>query len=120
MRLRALRGADRRGAAASRSAAKLDLRRPRHYNFAMKIVDLTNVTRKETHIYYRREFKADAVFEVMHQSRTVPVEFVLEHKPTGSVEVSAQVVEGLDYPMLPFVAKLKHFISEMDKRGALP
>ncbi|PKL24670.1 MAG: hypothetical protein CVV47_09560 [Spirochaetae bacterium HGW-Spirochaetae-3] len=86
----------------------------------MKIVDLTNILRKDTHIYYRREFRADAVFEIMDQTKSVPVEFVLEHKPTGSVDVSATIVEGLDYPVMPFVSKLKAFIAELDKRGALP
>jgi len=86
----------------------------------MKIVDLTDILRKESHIYYRREFKANAVFEIMNQTKSVPVEFVLEHKPTGGVEVSAAVVNGLDYPVMPFVSQLKAYISELDKRGALP
>jgi len=86
----------------------------------MKIVDLTNILRKETHIYYRREFKADAVFEIMQQTKSIPVEFVLEHKPTGSIDVSAVIIDELDYPVMPFMSQLKLFISDMDKRGALP
>ncbi|MBU0926294.1 MAG: hypothetical protein KKA67_00950 [Spirochaetes bacterium] len=86
----------------------------------MKIVDLTNILRKETHIYYRREFKADAVIEIMQQTKSVPVEFVLEHKPTGNVDVSATIIDDLDYPVMPIVAMLKTHIAELDKRGALP
>ena len=86
----------------------------------MKIVDLTGVLRKESHIYYRREFKAQAVFEIMNQTKSIPVEFVLEHKPTGSIDVSATVTEDLDYPVMPFVNLLKLFIADLDKRGALP
>jgi hypothetical protein len=86
----------------------------------MKIVELTNILRKENHIYYRREFKADATIEIMEQTRSVPVEFVLEHKPSGAVDVNACITVDLDYPLMPVVALLKTFISEMDKRGALP
>lgn len=86
----------------------------------MKIVDLTDILRKESHIYYRREFKANAIFEIMHQTRSIPVEFVLEHKPTGGVDVSATLAESIDYPVMPFVSKLKAFITELDKSGALP
>ena len=86
----------------------------------MKIVELTNILRKENHIYYRREFKADATIEIMDQTRSVPVEFVLEHKPTGAVDVNASITMDLGYPLMPVVAMLKTFISEMDKRGALP
>ena len=56
----------------------------------------------------------------MDQTRSIPVEFVLEHKPTGAVDVNACITIDLDYPLMPVVAMLKTFISEMDKRGALP
>lgn len=86
----------------------------------MKIVDLSNILRKETHIYYRREFKADATVEIMGRARTFPVEFVLEHKPTGAVEVNATIAADIDYPLMPVVAMLKTYIGDLDKRGALP
>jgi len=86
----------------------------------MKIIDLINIVRKETHIYYRREFKADAIIEIMDQPRSIPVEFVLEHKPTGTVDVNATIVVDLDYPLMPIVTLLKSHIAGLDKKGALP
>ena len=86
----------------------------------MEIVGLEHVVRKESHIYYRREFKADAVIEIMNRNRNVPIEFVLEHKPTGGIDVSASITENLDYPLVPIVNKLKLFIAELDKQRALP
>jgi len=56
----------------------------------------------------------------MHQTKSIPVEFVLEHKPTGGVDVSATLAESIDYPVMPFVSKLKAYIAELDKSGALP
>jgi hypothetical protein len=86
----------------------------------MNIVGLENVVRKDSHIYYRREFKADAIIEIMSRKRNVPVEFVLEHKPTGGIDVSASIGGDLDYPMVPVVNKLKTLIAELDKQRALP
>jgi hypothetical protein len=86
----------------------------------MDIVGLENVVRKDSHIYYRREFKADAIIEIMDKHRNVPVEFVLEHKPTGGIEVSASINVDLEYPMVPVVNKLKLYIAELDKQRALP
>lgn len=86
----------------------------------MKIVDLANVSRKQTHLYYRREFKADAAIEIMQQTRNVPVEFVLEHKPTGAIDVSVVIVDDVDYPLVPIVNGLKTYILDLDKRGVLP
>lgn len=86
----------------------------------MRVVEFENVVRKESHIYYRREFKADAKLEIMARTLSIPIEFVLEHKPTGSVEVTATIRDKLDYPVLPIVNKLKEFISELESRRALP
>jgi len=86
----------------------------------MKIVDLSNIFRKETHIYYRREFKADAIVEIMDTTKRIPIEFVLEHKPTGAVDINTTIVETIDYPLVPLVSMLKSYIGDMDKRGALP
>lgn len=86
----------------------------------MRVVEFENVVRKDSHIYYRREFKADAKLEIMARTLSVPIEFVLEHKPTGSIEVTATLREQLDYPVLPIVNKLKEYIAELEKRRALP
>ncbi len=86
----------------------------------MKIVELTNILRKDSHIYYRREFKADAVIEMMAQTRNVPIEFVLEQTPLGSTEISATIVEDLEYPVVPIIAQLKTHILDMNRRGELP
>ncbi|MBN2874385.1 MAG: hypothetical protein JXM71_04760 [Spirochaetales bacterium] len=86
----------------------------------MKIVDLSNILRKQTHIYYRREFKADATIEIMDRTRTIPIEFVLEHKPTGGVEINTTLGESVEYPLVPLLSMLKTYIGDLDKRGALP
>jgi hypothetical protein len=86
----------------------------------MEIIGLENVVRKESHIYYRREFKADAIIEIMNRKKNVPVEFVLEHKPTGGIDVSASISGDIEYPMVPVVNKLKLFIADLDRQRALP
>lgn len=94
--------------------------RAKHTISGMKIVDLANVSRKQTHLYYRREFKAEAAIEIMQQTRSVPVEFVLELRPTGAMDINVVIVEDIDYPLVPIVNGLKTYILELDKRGVLP
>lgn len=86
----------------------------------MKVVDLTNVRRKETPLYYRKEFKADAILEFMEETTSYTVEFVLEHKATGGVDIRVTLTEDLDYPLMPIVANLKRYILDMHERGSLP
>lgn len=86
----------------------------------MKVVELTNVRRKETPLYYRKEFKADAVLQFMEETTSKAVEFVLEHKATGGVDIRVTLNEDIDYPLMPVVANLKQYIMDMHQRGALP
>ena len=89
-------------------------------SYKMKVLELINLKRKETHLYYRKEFKADAVLQFMQQTSSTPIEFTLEHKPMGGVEVRIVMVDELDYPLMPIVADLKRFILEMHDHGSLP
>ena len=86
----------------------------------MKVVDLTNVRRKETLLYYRKEFQADAILQFLEETTSAPVEFVLEHKATGGVEVRVTLTGDLDYPIMPVVANLKRYILDLHQRGSLP
>ncbi|TFG83390.1 MAG: hypothetical protein E4H20_05640 [Spirochaetales bacterium] len=86
----------------------------------MKVIELVNLKRKETHLYYRKEFKADAVLQFMEQTSSTPVEFTLEHQPLGGVDVRIVMVDDLDYPLMPIVAELKRFILDLHGRGSLP
>jgi len=86
----------------------------------MRIVDLSNVQRKKSPILYRREFKADAVFEVMEETLSSPVEFVLEHQALGGIDVRITIVDDVDCPLMPLVAALKSRILELDRQGNLP
>lgn len=86
----------------------------------MRIIEFENVVRKDSHIFYRREYKAEAKIEIMSRTLSVPIEFVLEHKPTGSVEVTATIRQYIDYPVMPIVAKLKEYIADLEVRRALP
>ncbi len=85
----------------------------------MKVINLTNLRKKDSPLLYRREFSADAIFELMEQQTSKPVEFVLEHKATGGIDIKVTITEDIDYPVLPVVSNLKQFILEMHRRGAL-
>ena len=86
----------------------------------MKIVGLSDILRKETHLFYRREFKASATVEMMGTIRTFPVEFVLEHTPTGSIDINTTIHGDTDFPVMPVLALLKTHIVDLERRGALP
>jgi len=86
----------------------------------MRIVDLVNIFRKETPIFYRRVYKAQVVLESTQGRTEKDVQFVVEHRPVGGVEIHIESLDSLDYPLIPVVRELKSFIYDLDKKGSLP
>ncbi len=86
----------------------------------MKVIDIANLKRKETPVYYRKEFKGDAIIEIMQETFNTPVEFVVEHKPIGGIDIRVTLVEDIDYPIIPIVSSIKNHIQQMHERGSLP
>jgi len=86
----------------------------------MKIIGIHDIVRKDVPIYYKRFYKGTLVIQLINKSQEVPVEFIIEHKPTGSTEISATLAEKLDYPLVPLMKELKHYIDELDSSRKLP
>ncbi|MFH2115348.1 MAG: hypothetical protein ABIJ86_12665 [Spirochaetota bacterium] len=86
----------------------------------MKVVDISNIQRKENLLYYRREYCGEAVLELLADTLVAPIDFVLEQLPMGGYSVHVSLVDAIDYPLVPLVAELKAFIAELDLKGVLP
>jgi hypothetical protein len=86
----------------------------------MKVVDISNILRKENLLYYRREYSGEAIIELLADTLTAPIEFVLEQRPMGGYSIHVNLVDSIDYPLVPIMAGLKAFIADLDLKGALP
>ena len=86
----------------------------------MKIVEIKKIVRKDVPIYYRRLYTGIAVLELMNKLREVALDFQIEQKPTGQLEVSISRMDEVDYPLLPLQKELKKYISDLDSGGKLP
>lgn len=87
----------------------------------MKLVDLTNIVRRETPLLYRRTFTATAIMSAGTATEfPVRVEFVLEHAPLGPVHVTVKLLDDVDYPLVPIISALKTHIKGLEEEGALP
>jgi hypothetical protein len=86
----------------------------------MKVLELRDLSRKETGIYYRREFSGKAVLEARGKAGEFPLSFVIENRPVGGPEISVILEADPSWPLLPVVTSIKHLVREMDKSGKLP
>jgi uncharacterized ParB-like nuclease family protein len=86
----------------------------------MRVVEITQLTRKEMPLYYRKEFHGCAVLEVMEKRAEKKISFTVEKTPAGATEIRVTFLDELDYPLIPAVQALKEYIRELEKRGGLP
>jgi len=86
----------------------------------MKILEIKNIMRKDVPIYYRRLYSCLVYMELLNNSVEVPMDFQIEHKPTGQIEVAITYMGKVDYPLVPLQKELKKIIGELDSSRKLP
>lgn len=86
----------------------------------MKVSEIKNIVRKDVPIYYRRLYTGIAVMELVNKPVEVPLDFQIEHKPTGQTEIGLTLSQKVDYPLIPIQKELKKFIGLLDSEGKLP
>ncbi len=86
----------------------------------MKVVELKQIVRKEHPLYYLRSFSAIATIDLYHKYTDRRVEFSIEINPYGKKEINVQLIEPVEYPIIPVIKALRHTIAELDDHGGLP
>ena len=86
----------------------------------MKVIEIRSLARKETGLYYRREFSGTAVLETRGESGEYPLSFVIETKPVGAPDISVYLEADPAWPLIPVVTSIKHLVHQLDREGKLP
>ncbi|MEW5814146.1 MAG: hypothetical protein AB1798_01960 [Spirochaetota bacterium] len=72
-------------------------------------------------MHYRNEFTGSAVFRTREAKKVEKkFEFALEHTPNGTLNIKINLLEDLDYPLVPIIKTLKSHIVELSRKGKLP
>jgi len=86
----------------------------------MDVLEIKNLYREETGLYYRRNFTGLAVIELPIKTIEMPLDFIIEVGPMGNKNFDIELKDNIDYPLLPVMKKLKERIELLDKEGKLP
>ena len=86
----------------------------------MKIIEIKNISRKDVPIYYKRFYKGILVIQLMEEPQEIPIEFIIEHKPTGALDITVTFSHEIDYPLVPLLKEVKNHIIELDATRILP
>jgi len=76
--------------------------------------------RKDVPIYYRKLYTSVAVIELNGKQNEYRIDFSMEIKPTGQKEFNVNFIDAVDYPLVPLVKELKHYIAELEAADGLP
>lgn len=86
----------------------------------MKLLEINNITKKDSPIYYRNEYSAHSNFILMGaESVIIPINFSIEMAPTGEKTIDIQVTDKIDYPLVPVLRSLREEIVSMEQKGIL-
>ncbi len=85
----------------------------------MTIKQLDNVQKKDSFLYYRNEYSADAFFEFGNNSgiEKARVEFSIEKTAIGETRINVNISTQINYPILPAIKELKKYVVEKQAEG---
>lgn len=86
----------------------------------MRVLQIRDINKKDIPLHYRNEYRGSALFEYgVDTQEESPVEFTIEHSATGEINISARVLNKLNYPLLPALKSLKEYIRQLEREGKL-
>ncbi len=84
----------------------------------MKFLGMDEFSKKDTLIYYRHEYSGKASFALIGDKRaSVRFSSTVEIQPTGERQVIVELLDKIDYPVLPIIKSLKDEILNIEKEG---
>jgi hypothetical protein len=86
----------------------------------MKVVELRELSRRESPVHYIKELTAVAVIEWNGRQSESDISITLEHKPLGPPDVHIHLLEAVDWPTLPVIHAIKDHVVELERAGRLP
>ena len=86
----------------------------------MKIKEIKDIVRKDVPIYYKMFYKGIIVIDLMNKVQEIPLEWIIEVKPTGMLDITVTLNGQIEYPLVPLIKEIKAFISELHFSRKLP
>ena len=84
----------------------------------MELLAIEKLKKKDTLIYYRNHYEGIAVFSLIADKQaSIRFNSTVEIKPTGERDVTVELLDSIDYPLLPILKSLKNKISSIDQKG---
>jgi|WetSurMetagenome_2_1015567.scaffolds.fasta_scaffold308664_3 hypothetical protein len=86
----------------------------------MKVLEIKNMFREDGCLYYLRKFKGDAVMQSAITMFETPIVFSIEYSPLGTRIIKVDLLQPINYPIIPVKKALQDYILIKDTEGKLP
>lgn len=86
----------------------------------MLVENIIDIEKKNSLIYYREEFEATAVYNILETEQKGKISFLIEVNPVGQKQLFITLIDKPDYPVLPIRLALKEKIQHLITSFALP
>lgn len=87
----------------------------------MKFIGFSNLEKKDSPLQYRKQYNGIALLKNADENQIQSkIEFIIEYRATGPMEIQVDLLEEIDYPLLPIIKDIKSSIYNLEKEGKLP
>jgi hypothetical protein len=86
----------------------------------MRVVELRELSRRDSPVFYIKELTAIAVVEWNQKQCESDIAITLEHKPLGPPDVRVHILDAVEGPTLPLIHAIKDYVVDMERSGRLP
>lgn len=86
----------------------------------MKIVELKDLQREEGQIFYIRKYTGTVSVELPTNIESLKIKFTIEIDPLSNKKVDLELLNQINYPVLPLKKSITEFILNEDSEGRLP
>ena len=86
----------------------------------LQSIESIDKDKKDVPLYYRNDYKAKGNF-INTEGKAVVVDFLfsVERLPTGESHIKVNLIQDVDYPLLPIIRALKGEILQLEQKGLL-
>jgi len=86
----------------------------------MKVIKINNLSHENKEIVYLRNYTGEALLELYPGNIIeIKISFIYEEKAHGAPSIKINILDDLDYPLVPVIRSLKAFIEDLGKQGEL-
>ncbi|MGP1575993.1 MAG: hypothetical protein ACTTH7_00625 [Treponema sp.] len=86
----------------------------------MLVTDIIGIEKRNSLIYYREEFSAIAIYNIMGKKQQGKIDFLVEVNPIGEKKLFLELIDTPDYPLLPIRLDVKRALQHLIDTSALP